>query len=847
MKTARGSYVCARPSWHSAHWRVLGALLLATLAGAAPVWAQTGGRAYKGDFDGDGKADLAFWSAGDLNWYIQPSAGGPVRRQSWGSPHAPYNDIPVLADYDGDRKTDLAVWRPGEGHWYIINSQTGQVRVQQWGASNDIPVPGDYDGDGKADIAVWRGAEGHWYIISSQTGQVRVQQWGRSSAPYQDIPVPGDYDGDGKFDLAVWRPGPGDWYIINSQTGAVRVQQWGTATAPYHDVPVPADYDGDGKTDLAVWRGRQGVWYIIRSSNGQTQAANWGAGYAPYNDLPLPADYDGDGKAEVSVWRPAETIWYSINSSNGAQTSAALFAMTQADALRLLEQATFGPNEALLAHARTLGAAAFLNEQFAAPASTYPNFPYYPSTAPPECSYDSTNPTGPASLCNRDNYSLFQVQLRFFQDAMNAPDQLRQRVAFALSQIFVVSGNELNMAYAMAPYQQMLRAGAFGNFRQLLNDVTLSPAMGRYLDMVNNGKGDPARGIEPNENYARELLQLFSIGEVKLNLDGTPQLDGQGQAIPAYDQDAIEGFAKVFTGWTYPVRPGATPARYNPTNYEGQMVVWPSNHDTTAKELLDNFILPGGQTPEADLGAALDNIFNHPNVGPFISRQLIQHLVTSNPTPAYIARVATVFNNNGQNVRGDLRAVVQAILLDPEARGDNKTDANYGQLREPVLFVLNVLRLCGQSDGVYLRGQVSAMGQNLFYSPSVFNYFPPDYGVPGTTLDGPEFAILNSSTAFSRANFINSIVYSSNGIAPDPTVPGAIGTKVNLQSLQALAGNPAQLVERLNELMLHNTMSTPMKNAIITAVQAVASTDTLGRARMAAYLVATSSQYQVER
>ena len=243
----------------------------------------------------------------------------------------------------------------------------------------------------------------------------------------------------------------------------------------------------------------------------------------------------------------------------------------------------------------------------------------------------------------------------------------------------------------------------------------------------------------------------------------------------------------------------------------------------------------------------IDNVFNHPNVGPFIGRQLIQHLVTSNPSPAYIARVTAAFDNNGAGVRGDLKAVVRAILLDLEARGEARSEPQYGHLKEPVLFVLGVLRaLGGSSDGVYLRGQVSGLGQNLFYPPSVFNYYPPDYAVPGTDLFGPEFAILNSTTALGRANLMNSLIY-SNGIAPDPNVAGSTGTSVSLAGLQALAGEPQQLVDRLNTHMLHGAMSPQMSGAIVQAVTAIPAADTLARARAAAYLVATSAQYQVER
>lgn len=542
----------------------------------------------------------------------------------------------------------------------------------------------------------------------------------------------------------------------------------------------------------------------------------------------------------------ARLSWSSPSVSKVPIPQSHLFPAGPTEAARLLEQATFGPTEAEILHVMDVGVDTWLDEQFAATPTGYPDMPYYPSTAPPECVYVGSDPGGASSICNRDNYSLFQVQLRFFQNAMYGDDQLRQRVAFALSQVIVVSGTEINQAYGMTEYQQILFDNAFGNYRDILYDVTLNPAMGRYLDMVNNDKPNPAAHIEPNENYARELLQLFSIGTYKLNQDGTVQRDASNTPIPAYDQETIEGFAHVFTGWTYPTLDGAVPLRHNPTNYLSPMEAFPGNHDTGAKELLDGVVLPARDDAYADLNAAIDNIFNHPNVGPFVSKQLIQKLVTSNPSPAYVARVSAVFADNGSGVRGDLGAVVRAILTDPEAR-TTTPPSDFGHLKEPVLLVLGILRaLNGTSDGVYLRGQVSSMSQNLFYPPSVFNYYPPDNPLPNTTAVGPEFAIMNSSTALNRANFSNSVV-NSNGIAPDPNVQGATGTSVNLAFLQALAGDPPQMVEKLNFVMLHGSMSQQMKDAIVTAVNAVNANDPLGRARCAAYLVATSSQYQVQR
>jgi uncharacterized protein (DUF1800 family) len=537
------------------------------------------------------------------------------------------------------------------------------------------------------------------------------------------------------------------------------------------------------------------------------------------------------------------------SSSNGSGTASTQIVVSQADAARMLDQSSFGSTAQDIAHLQNVGFDAYLNEQFAASPAGYSGFAYVTHSAPTSCQNDGTA-TSPASLCARDNYSLFQVQRRFFQNALSGSDQLRQRVAFALSQIVVVSGTEIYEAYGMAAYQNMLLRDAFGNFRDLLNDVTLSPVMGNFLDMVNNDKANPARGTTPNENYARELLQLFSIGVNMLNIDGSVQTDAQGRPIPAYNEDVIEGYAYLFTGWTYPPRPGAASQWTNPINYEGTMASFASHHDTGSKLILQGRALPGGQTPEQDLADGLDAVFNHPNVGPFIGKQLIQHLVTSNPSPQYITRVAAVFNDNGQGVRGDMRAVIRAILLDPEARGDAKTDPNYGHLHEPALFMTSILRnLGGQSDGVYLRAQANGMQQNIFTPPSVFNYFPPSYAIPGTTSLGPEFGIQDTTSALNRANFVYQLVYGNggNGVLPDGNVAGSTGTSLDLSSYQSSAANADTLVQQLNQRMMHGTLSPVAGATIAQAINAVAATDAPNRVRMAVYLLASSQQYQVER
>jgi uncharacterized protein (DUF1800 family) len=507
-----------------------------------------------------------------------------------------------------------------------------------------------------------------------------------------------------------------------------------------------------------------------------------------------------------------------INPDPGSLTSNA-FALevgTSANTLnasaaaRLLEQSTWGANPASLSHVQAVGMQAFLNEQFAAPVSTYPA----PGTD--------------------DDMSF--VQKRLFTNALTGQDQLRQRVAWGLSQIMVASAVKINNPSAFVLWQNMFQNDAFGNFSTLLTDVTLSPVMGNYLDMVNNDK--PGNGVDPNENYAREVLQLFSIGLEELNPDGTLQLDGSGNPIPTYTQDTIEGFAHTFTGWTYPTKAGATARFRNPEYYGGPMIPFDSHHDTGTKLLLNGTTLPAGGTAQADLTAALQNIFNHPNVGPFISRQLIERLVTSNPSPDYVGRVAAVFADNGTGVRGDLKAVVTAILLDTEARrGDDpaQVQPSDGKLKEPVLFIANLLRaMNGMSDGASLSDRASDMKQPPFFSPSVFNFYHPDHMIDGTNLFGPEFEIFDTSTDIARINFVNSLAYGSVSST----------TTVDISGYVPLAANPDQLVTAVAAVMLHGQVSDSMRATLVTTLSGIS--DNTRRAKAAFYLIGSSSQFQVQ-
>jgi len=549
-----------------------------------------------------------------------------------------------------------------------------------------------------------------------------------------------------------------------------------------------------------------------------------------------------------------------------------------ADAVRFLEQATWGPTAADIAHVKLVGFRAYLDEQFAAPVTNAAKGSNYPDLAFPLDDQSVACPTTNASdpnynqtVCNRDNFSVYPLQRTFYTNALYGPDQLRQRVAFALHQILVISANsEVNRPSWMTVYLQALDRNAFGNYRTLLEEITLTPAMGEYLDMRLSTR------TSPNENFAREVLQLFSVGTDMLNPDGTPQRDSQGVPIPSYSQTQVNEFTRVFTGWNR----NATPIAAGITNWRDPMVPrGGSTHDVNSKTLLQGQVVPAcGSTnaacAQSDMTAALNNIFNHPNVGPFISKQLIQHLVTSNPSPAYVERVAQVFNNDCSGLypqgclsaRGNLKMVVTAILLDPEARGDAKTASNYGKLREPAQYIAGFLRAfnvksqdkTSTSDGVLgSRSSTDFTGildQPIFGPATVFSYYQPSYEVPGTKLLGPAFGILSTSTTLRRANDINTLVY--NGVNPNTNPTAASpdrprGTSIDLANLEALAPNPGDVADALNASLLHGTMSTQMRNSLITAMNAIndvtLTTRHQKRARVAVYLTVTSSQYDIQR
>lgn len=478
-------------------------------------------------------------------------------------------------------------------------------------------------------------------------------------------------------------------------------------------------------------------------------------------------------------------------------------------AYRLLRQATWGPKPGELARVKQIGAAAFLAEQFAAPPSTYPDTLY--------------------------DQSLEWTQEYFTRLALTGPDQLRQRVAFALHKIWVVSGVEVNRSDSIINYYRIMMNRAFGNYRDIMRDVTTSPAMGRYLNMLNN-KSQASSGVEPNENYGRELMQLFTLGLVRLNPDGSPMLDGQGRPIPSYSEEDVKAVSRMLTGWTFgDGNPNTIPNNLASSNDRVPMEPVERFHDTTAKVLLGNNI-PPGLPARQEMEQALDILFNHPNLPVFVSKQLIQMLVKSNPSPAYVQAVQNVFVNNGSNVRGDLMAVVRAILTHPEATGPSSTG---NKLMEPVLFVVSQLRSLDATvaDHPFMTDKSEEMGQKVLYPPSVFSYFSPGFRIRGTSLGGPEFQIYTSVTSLVRINFIAQLI--SGGFGADVTI--------NYQPFVSLATDAGALVDYCNLLFQGGNMSAEMRNEIINAVQATPATNTTERVRTALYLTMAGAQYQVDR
>ena len=508
--------------------------------------------------------------------------------------------------------------------------------------------------------------------------------------------------------------------------------------------------------------------------------------------------------------------------------------ITKAEAFQFLNQATFGATEAEAADVISQRFERWIDGEVARRPSL--QLPHMLSLPPPQ----------------------FMGQLHvdrvdiWFRNSLWGADQLRQRVAFALSEIMVVSqlGALQGRPFAVADYYDMLARNAFGNYRDLIEDVTLHPAMGVYLSMLGNEKPDAARNIRPDENYARELMQLFSIGLVELNIDGTTRLDGNNQPIPTYDQAIIEGFAHVFTGWTWAGSPSFGSGRVPVSSQYTPMEHWPEYHDTGAKTLLNGLVLPAGQTGEQDLRDALDNIFNHPNVGPFMAIRLIQRLTTSNPSPGYVRRVAQVFNNNGSGVRGDLAAVVRAILLDPEARPDLPMEID-GKLKEPLLRLTQLYKAydaTSQSGRYPLGAAYVIFGQGPLQSPSVFNFFSPFYAPPGeirnSSLVAPELEI---ATEYQNTFYTNYMFYQTFGLNHTNEGLNEDDIYITFAAEMDLADDIDGLIGMVAGRLLGGEISATLRTELAGMLERIPVTSPELRAAEAIYLVVTSPEYAYQR
>jgi len=502
-----------------------------------------------------------------------------------------------------------------------------------------------------------------------------------------------------------------------------------------------------------------------------------------------------------------------------------------AEAARFLNRATFGSSPRDVGHLIRMSLPQWLNEQFNMDAS---------------CHLAALNQT--QNNNSREN----RIEV-WFRHSVNAPDQLRQRVAFALSEILVVSDVGSGIpANALAAYYDILVRNAFGNFRDILEEVTLSPVMGRYLAMLGNQKASRFKGIRADENFAREIMQLFTIGLVQLNPTGVP-LRKDGATVSAYTQDNVENLARVFTGWTW--GDALTFDDYAGDDWRITMKAFRSYHDIGDKVIVNRKRLPAGGTAEKELDIALNTLFNHPNVGPFIGRRLIQRLVTSNPSPQYVARVARRFDDNGDGVRGDMKAVIKAILLDPEAQVGTKANPEFGKLREPLLMLTHLWRAfeAETADGTlpYYYPDYT-IGQAPLSAPSVFNFFRPDYAPSGAMKKkgktAPEFQWVNDANTTRFLNEISGLTqwyYKGNPYISKNNI------LININRLKSIAHSPPDLVAYLELHLTGQTMPEEMKSALLRRLRTISidrgSEKGVRRSLEALYFMMSSPFYLIQR
>ncbi|MDG2534277.1 DUF1800 family protein [Sphingomonas sp. HITSZ_GF] len=512
---------------------------------------------------------------------------------------------------------------------------------------------------------------------------------------------------------------------------------------------------------------------------------------------------------------------------------------TDGDAVRLAKQASFGATPDMVSRIKTLGATGWVDEQLAASTSTYADLAV-------EVRRDFCVSTD--TICNRAHFSRTPVAMRFYANAIAGSDQLRQRVAFALGQMVVASEAEVNSTAGIAAFNQIFLTNAFGNYRDILSQVTMLGYMGDYLDMADSNKSGPS------ENYARELLQLFSMGPDALNMDGSLKRDSAGAAIPNYTTDDIKGVAKALTGWTYARVGGAAITDGNARDYSKPMITVATRYDTTQKSFLGTSVAAGA-AQDASVAAVVDAAFNNPSTAPFVARHMIVHLVTANPSPAYVGRIAAVFADNGSGKRGDMKAVVRAILLDSEARSAPTTTS--GKLKEPVLLMTALARAIGfTTDGYVFTTRDTSLGQPVFRAPSVFNFYPDDFPLPGsTTLKSPASKLLNTSNVLRWHNFVYDWTVSGDATrseyALDSGLPMSSLTQPLWASWEAYGSDLDAMVSRIDLVLFANTLSQAQKDALKAAATPITNTDVniqaRRRAQMMLYVAASSPMFLVDR
>lgn len=524
---------------------------------------------------------------------------------------------------------------------------------------------------------------------------------------------------------------------------------------------------------------------------------------------------------------------------------------TPVEASRLLAQATMGATANDVSSLSNSSINAWLDDQFNKPFVSLVEA----MVAADPTALGATGETGP-------------YQSAQWEQSIRGPDQLRQRARLALSQILVVSGS--NGALNVRPvfvesHFDTLGRHAFGNYRDMLQESILNPGMAMFLSYLANERDYPGNPRHPDENLAREVMQLFTIGLVQLNADGTPKHDASGKTIPTYDQDTVRGMAKVFTGWAFSPLDAKTPYGFSGFPAEDSrryfarpLISWPAHHSPSEKKLLDGVVIPAGGSAESDMKIALDQLFNHPNTGPFIGKQLIQRMVTSNPSPAYVARISAVFANNGKGVRGDLKAVFRAILTDPEARSAKVAQGeSFGRLRDPIFRFTNLARganmqVPGGGLGFIpnLGDTDTAFGQSLMYAPTVFGFSRPGFAPKSFLAKGlvaPEMQNASEETVVKVSDQVGHIIHSTDGVGrfccnefPKPEI----------SRWSAMADQPVTLVDDMNTIFTGGAMSATTAQTISTALLELGTDQQdwrLKRAQLALYLTLNSTAYLTQK